>query len=115
MKIKNKLYLLAGTSLFLALIQSSIVYISTINTDKESHMYQAARVVQNTNVTLNSTTYEYLLHRERRTQRQWLNKKTVLSNNLKKTLELTDDSERKSLILKMIKDQVALEKVFKND
>jgi len=113
MKIKNKLYLLAGTSLFLALIQSGIVYISTINTDKESHVYQAARVVQNTNVALNSTTYEYLLHRERRTQRQWLNKKTILSNNLKKTLELTDDSERKSLILKMIKDQVALEKVFK--
>ncbi|MCK4708481.1 MAG: HAMP domain-containing protein, partial [Gammaproteobacteria bacterium] len=112
MKIKNKLHALSGISLLLAAALVSIILISSHNTDEESKRYQATRVVQNTILTLNTSTYEYLLHRKNRMQRKWLNKTATLSRLLKKTHDLLEDNERHVLIDKMKKEQHALEKVF---
>lgn len=112
MKIKNKLYTLAGVALFLAAIQSNIIFISSGKTDIESKRYQATRVIQNTTFALSSATYEYLLHRENRVQRQWLYKNRSLTRILKNADDLLEDSVRHELIEKINKEQLALEKVF---
>ncbi|MCK5336619.1 MAG: hypothetical protein KAQ67_10675, partial [Gammaproteobacteria bacterium] len=112
MKIKNKLYTLAGVSLILAAILTSIIFISSSQTDVESKRYQAARVVQNTTLALNTNTYKYLLQRENRTKRQWLNKNSTLSRILTKTHDLLVDNERLLLIDNMNNNQSALEKAF---
>ena len=112
MKIKSKLYLLAIISFLLALTQGGIVFVSSIETDKESHRYQAARVIRNTTLTLTSSTYEYLGARQLRDQRKWLNRSKILSDNLVKTLDLMNDEERRLVIKQINKDLVSLEKVF---
>lgn len=104
--------MLAGVSLILASVQSGIIYVSSNKTDDETHRYQAVRVIQNTTSALSSATYEYLLHRDIRPQRQWLQKTTSLSNILKKTLDVIDDKERLKLINKMSREKISLVKVF---
>lgn len=104
--------MLAGVSLILASVQSGIIFVSSNNTDDETHRYQAVRVIQNTTSALSSATYEYLLNRNTRLQRQWLQKTTSLSNTLKKTLDLIEDNERQQIIKKMSIEKVSLIKVF---
>ena len=86
--------MLAGVSLLLAVVQSGIIFVSSNKTDDETHRYQAVRVIQNTTSALSSATYEYLLNRDSRLQRKWLQKITSLSNILKKTLDVIGDIER---------------------
>ena len=100
--------MLAGISLMLALIQSGIIFVSSNNTDDETHRYQAVRIIQNTTSALNTATYEYLLHPDTRLQRQWLQKTTSLSNILKKTLDVIDDNERQQLIKRMSREKLSL-------
>lgn len=112
MKIKNKLYLLAGIACILAAAQGLIIVISANETARESNIYQAARVVQNAATVLNSTTYQYLLQRETRNQRKWINQTTSMSGILTQTLQLIDDDNRREMLRQIQHDRESLVKVF---
>ena len=112
MKIKNKLYLLAGIACILAAAQGLIIVISANETARESNIYQAARVVQNATSVLSSTTYQYLLQRENRIQRKWLQKTTSMSGILAQTLELIGDENRRDMVRQIKRDKESLVKVF---
>jgi len=112
MRIESKFKILAGATLFLALIQSSVIFLSSKKSDEENYRYQASRIIKNTATAVKTSTYEYLLNHEDRVQRQWLNKNKTFISNLEKTKGLVNDIDRKRIIARITKDHKSLQKTF---
>ena len=113
MKIKNKLYSLAGLTLLLAVVHSSIVYYSSTLSKKESKQYQTSRLIQNITFAMNKTTQKYLANHKSNAQRKWLNKKISLISYLDKLKIQNTDKQKLKIITSMINESNSLDETFK--
>ena len=85
MKIKSKLYLSAGITAFLAIILTSVLFLSSSRIIEATGQYDLARALQNEVLKSDLIIYEYLLHREKRMEDQWNTKYKSTAKLLKQT------------------------------
>lgn len=113
MKIKTKLHSLAGITILLAILQTSIIYYYSELSQAERKQFQVARIIQNITFSMNKSVNEYLLNHKKHTQRQWLNKKTSLLSYLEKSKETTTDLAKQKLLSSMIRESEIIDQTLK--
>ncbi len=71
MSIRNRLYFSAAISIVLVFILGVVIILSSNQITQKSEIQNAAHAMHVTMSEINIITYEYLLHREKRTEQQW--------------------------------------------
>jgi len=105
MNIKNKLYVSAGISLFLVVALVSMVFVTSGRIAKENKKHQMLMDVYKSVSELDIVTYDYLLHREKRMERQ----RNIKHDSLGKILDGLADEEG---LLPIRADYAALGNLF---
>ena len=94
MKIKNRLYVSAGISIFLVATLLSVVLVTSGRVTEANGKHELIENIHGGISELNLITYDYLLHREKRMKYQWNLKYKSLGKILD---ELAEEEELKSI------------------
>ncbi len=105
MKIRSKLFISAGISIIVAIMLISLVSVTSDRLAESNKEHEIFINVSNGMTELNSVTYDYLLHREKRMEEQWYSK----YNSLK---EVLDETVREQKVISIRTDYVTVSNLF---
>jgi len=106
MRIRNRLYFSGAISIVLVIILGVVILLSSNQATRKAEIQNAAQAMSVTMSELNIVTYEYLLHREKRTEQQW---NSIYSS----TLEILEKTEEEAALTNSIlADYVFLGRLF---
>ena len=112
MKIRNKLYLSTGIIIILVIILVSVIFITSYEITRKNKTRELLRNVNLSASELNIITYEYLLHHEKRMEKQWYLKYYSLAKSLEKITTIAAKRDEEELIKLLHADYAALSDLF---